>query len=174
MKVPAKHYTVLVQRHGASSSASSTPRTGLFDHEDEGVMTLEDIGNNLPNDTVAHPRMLESSAIPLCEPQILQHPEYYRLESWVVVRVLPGVFKDSDGQAVHEEKLQCSRPQQQSITSHQTFQQRHRENHEPYDVQVTSLFLHICRSAILINCLTPDHTSWNNVPRESRTISHPV
>jgi hypothetical protein len=90
------------------SFASSTPRTGLFDHEDEGIMTLKNIGNNLPNDTVAHPRMLVSSAIPMWTSN-LTTSKYYRLELCVIVRVLSDVCKDG-GQAVHEEKLQCSCP----------------------------------------------------------------
>jgi len=172
MTVPSKHCAALQQQQRASSSASSTPRKGLFSHEDEGIMTLKNIRNNLPNDTVAHPRVIESSAIPLCDPQILQLPGTTDSESWVVVRVLPDVFKDSGGPAVHEEMLRCSCP---TTERHALLNvQRHRcENHKPCNVQVPVYFSTFAQVQFT---LTAWHqtTSWNDVPRETRISSHPV
>jgi hypothetical protein len=37
----------------------------LFDPEDEGAMILQDIGKDLPIDTVSHPRRLKYSAATL-------------------------------------------------------------------------------------------------------------
>jgi hypothetical protein len=67
-KEPSKCDRVLVQQHG--TSMSGTPSTGLLEHEDKGIMTLKNIANDLPNDTVAHPKALQTSAIPMCDPQI--------------------------------------------------------------------------------------------------------
>lgn len=118
--MPSKHRAVPVRQHSTSLSASGTARTGLFDHEDEGIMTLKNIRNNLPNDTVAHPRMLESSAIPLCDPQILRLTsttdssreswcEYFLTFSRIVV-VKESMKKSCDVLA-----------RQRSVMSHRTF-----------------------------------------------------
>ena len=142
----SKCYTVLVQQHSTSSSASRAPRTGLFDREDEGIMTLKNIGNNMPNDTVAHPGMLVSSAIPLCELQILQIPSttdssyesycaYFLMFSRMVVK---QSTKKSCNVLAHQD----------SVTSHRTFSSTTAKtiNLVTFKYQSISPFLHKCSS----------------------------
>jgi hypothetical protein len=97
--------------------------------------------------------------------------KYYILESCVIVRVLSDVFKDG-GQAVHEEKLQCSCPTTECHVPPKV-RRHHCENHKRCDVQVPVYFSTFAEVQFTLNAWHQT-TSWNNVPRESRTSSHPV
>jgi len=83
-------------------------------------MTLKNIANDLPNEAVAHPNLLQTSAIPMCDPQILylrstKHPSLELLGRYFLMFSRSLAVKQS------VKKRRDVFAQQQSATPHRTF-----------------------------------------------------